>query len=128
MINGVHLLLYSRDADSDRAFLRDKLNFGSIDAGEGWLIFGLPPAEIGIHPGDGNLVQSHADEKLAGCVIYLMCDNLRETIDALSSKGVATTAIQEAGWGTTTTLRLPSGSALGLYQPRHQTALHLARQ
>jgi hypothetical protein len=102
------------------------LNLGSVDAGAGWLIFGLPPAEIGIHPGDGTFAQSHADEILSGCVIYLLCDHLRETISDLSAKGVATTAIQEADWGIATSLRLPSGGGLGLYEPRHQTALQLA--
>jgi hypothetical protein len=128
MIHGVHLLLYSRDAEADRAFFRDVLNLGSVDLGDGWLIFGLPPAEVGIHPGDGSFVQNHADENLTGCVVYLMCDNLRETIDSLSAKGVATTAIQEAEWGIATSVRLPSGGGLGLYEPRHATALHLVKQ
>jgi hypothetical protein len=128
MIHGVHLLLYTRDPEADRTFFRDKLNFGSVDIGDGWMIFGLPPTEMGIHPGDGSFVQKHADEMLTGCVIYLMCDNLRETVDELLSKGVATTAIQEAEWGITTTVRLPSGGGVGLYQPLHQTALHLSGQ
>jgi hypothetical protein len=85
----------------------------SIDAGEGWLIFALPPAELGIHPGDGKFIQHHADQKLLGSVVYLMCDDLRETIHSLTAKGVATAEIQEAGWGITTTVRLPSGEAWG---------------
>ena len=68
MINGVHLLLYSRDPEADRAFFRDVLGFPSVDAGEGWLIFALPPAEIGIHPGDGKFVEHHADHELSGSV------------------------------------------------------------
>jgi catechol 2,3-dioxygenase-like lactoylglutathione lyase family enzyme len=126
MIHGVHVLLYSRDPEADRAFFRDVLNLGAVDAGGGWLIFGLPPAELGIHPDDGSVVQDHPDQSLTGCVVYLMCDNLRETIDSLSAKGIATTAIQEANWGSSSSVRLPSGGALGLYEPRHQTALHLA--
>jgi catechol 2,3-dioxygenase-like lactoylglutathione lyase family enzyme len=126
MIHGVHLLLYSQDPEADRAFFRDVLDFKSIDAGEGWLIFALPPAELGIHPGDGKFIQHHADQKLLGSVVYLMCDDLRETIHSLTAKGVATTEIQEAGWGITTTVRLPSGGGLGLYEPRHPTAIHLA--
>jgi hypothetical protein len=127
MINGVHLLLYSRDPEADRVFLRDVLDFQSVDAGEGWLIFALPPAEIGIHPGDGTFVEHHADHELSGSVLYLMCDDLRATIDSLNGKGAETTEIVQAGWGTTTTVRLPGGGGLGLYQPRHATALHLGR-
>ncbi len=123
MIHGVHLLLYSRDPEADRAFFRDVLDFKFIDAGEGWLIFALPPAELGIHPDDGKFVLPHADQELLGSVIYLMCDNLRETIDSLTAKGVDTTEVLEAGWGITTTVRLPSGGGLGLYEPRHPTAI-----
>ena len=123
MINGVHFLLYSRDAEADRAFFRDVLNFKSVDAGEGWLIFALLPSELGIHPGDGQFVQHHADHTLSGAVVYLMCDSLNETIAALTAKGVKTTEILEAEWGITTTVRLPGGGGLGLYQPRHATAI-----
>jgi len=80
MITGVHLLLYSRDPEADRVFFRDVLGFQSVDAGEGWLIFALPPAEMGIHPGDGKFVEHHADHDLSGSVIYLMCDDLHATI------------------------------------------------
>jgi catechol 2,3-dioxygenase-like lactoylglutathione lyase family enzyme len=128
MISGVHLLLYSRDPEADRAFLRDILELRCVDAGEGWFIFGLPPAEMGVHPGDGHFVERHAGHELLGSVAYLMCDNLHETIATLKTRGVATTAIESAGWGDVTTLRLPSGGSLGLYQPRHKTALHLSGQ
>lgn len=127
MISGAHLLLYSRDPDADRAFFRDVLGFSSVDAGEGWLIFALPPAELGIHPGDGTFVERHADHELSGSILYLMCDDLTQTIASLHSKGVQTTAITEAGWGITTTIRLPGGGGLGLYQPRHATALNANR-
>jgi hypothetical protein len=127
MINGVHLLLYSRDPEADRSFFRDVLGFGSVDAGEGWLIFALPPAELGIHPGDGKFVERHADQELSGSIVYLMCDDLRSTIETLHAKGAAATEIVEAGWGITTTVRLPGGGGLGLYQPRHATALSLGR-
>jgi len=125
MINGVHILLYSRDPEADRVFFRDVLDFRSVDAGEGWLVFALPPAEMGIHPGDGKFVERHADHELSGGVVYLMCEDLRATMDALHSKGAKTTEIVQAGWGTTTTVRLPGGGGLGLYQPRHATALSL---
>ncbi len=126
MINGVHLLLYSRDPEADRAFFREVLGFQSVDAGEGWLIFALPPAELGIHPGDGKFAEHHADHELSGSVIYLMCDDLPATIAALKQKGAQTTEIVQAGWGTTTTIRLPGGGGLGLYQARHATALGLS--
>jgi hypothetical protein len=127
MIIGTHLLLYSRDPEADRAFFRDVLEFNSVDAGEGWLIFALPPAELGIHPGDGSFVERLADHELSGSVVYLMCDDLQGTIAALERKGAKTTEIVQAGWGTTTTIRLPGGGGLGLYQPRHATALNLNR-
>lgn len=125
MINGAHLLLYSRDPDADRAFFRDILGFPSVDAGEGWLIFAMPPAELGIHPGDGNFVERHPEHDLSGTILYLMCGDLPATIQDLHSKGVQTTAIAQAGWGITTTIRLPGGGGLGLYQPRHATALNV---
>ena len=88
MINGVHLLLYSRDPEADRVFFRDVLGFQSVDAGEGWLIFALPPAELGIHPGDGQFVECHADHELSGSVIYLMCDDLPTTMEMLKKEGL----------------------------------------
>ena len=125
MINGVHLVLYSRDPEADRAFFRDVLGFRSVDAGDGWLIFALPPAELGVHPGDGKFVERHAEHELSGSIVYLMCDDLRSTIETLHAKGAAATEIVEAGWGITTTVRLPGGGGLGLYEPRHATALNL---
>ena len=126
MIHGIHLLLYSRHAEADRAFLRDVLSFASVDAGHGWLIFGLPPAELAVNPSDGNVAQNAAGESLAASVLYLMCDDLAATIASLNAKGAVTTEVKEERWGTVTTVRLPSGAGLGLYQPRHATALHLA--
>jgi hypothetical protein len=126
MINGVHFLLYSRHPEADRVFFRDVLDFHSVDAGGGWLIFALPPAELATHPGDGSFVERHADHELSGGVVYLMCDDLRATIETLQKKGAETTEIVEARWGITTTIRLPGGGGLGLYQPRHATALGLA--
>jgi predicted enzyme related to lactoylglutathione lyase len=117
------MLLFSRDPEADRAFFRDVLSFRSVDAGEGWLIFQLPPAELGIHPGEEQSIHRHADQELSGCVVYLMCDDLHATIAALEKKGAKTTGIVDAGWGTTTTVRLPGGGGLGLYEPRHVMAL-----
>jgi catechol 2,3-dioxygenase-like lactoylglutathione lyase family enzyme len=123
MINGVHVLLYSKSAEADRAFVRDVLGFKAVDVGGGWLIFGLPPAEMGVHPGDGKFVQSHAEHSLLGAVMYLMCDDLRATVAELRGKGVECSEAMKADWGITTTVPLPSGGRLGLYQPKHATAI-----
>jgi catechol 2,3-dioxygenase-like lactoylglutathione lyase family enzyme len=123
MINGVHFLLYSKNAEADRAFFRDVLGFRSVNVGEGWLIFGMPPAEMGVHPGDGEFVQSHAEHSLLGAVMYLMCDDLATHVAELRTKGVTCSETVEAAWGVTTTVPLPSGGRVGLYQPKHATAL-----
>jgi hypothetical protein len=125
VINGVHLVLYSKDPVADRAFFQDVLRLRSVDAGGGWLIFQLPPAEIGIHPGAGDFVQMHADHPLLGCILYLLCDDLPSTIRSLESKNVSCSSVLEAQWGITTTVKLPSGGSIGLYQPKHPTAIAL---
>ncbi len=126
MIHGVHLLLNSVDPEADRAFFRDVLNFPHVDAGEGWLIFALPPAEVGIHPAEQNVTQLHAGQNLAAATVYLICDNLRETLDSLATKGVEHTEFQEAGWGVASSIRLPGGAHVGLYEPRHPLATSLS--
>jgi hypothetical protein len=98
MIQGVHLLLYSRDAEADRAFLRDVLGLASVDAGHGWLIFALPPAEIAVHPADGNIVQNVPQEDHARSEIYLMCDDLAGTMASFNAKGAATTEPKNERW------------------------------
>jgi catechol 2,3-dioxygenase-like lactoylglutathione lyase family enzyme len=113
MIFGAHVIVYSRNATADRVFLRDVLGFPSVDAGEGWLIFALPPAEVAVHPADEN--GRHE--------LYLMCDDLKAEISALRDKGVQCSDVQDARWGSITKIRLPGGSEIGLYQPRHPTAL-----
>jgi len=125
MITGAHILLYSTDPTADRAFFRDVLGFRSVDAGEGWLIFALPPAELGVHPGSGDFVQQHAEQDLLGALLYLMCNDLPAVVETLKGKNVACADIQKAEWGFYTTLRLPSGGYIGLYQPTHPTALQL---
>ena len=118
MINGVHALIYAKDADKVRAFFRDILKFPSVDAGHGWLIFALPPAELGIHPTDED---NHRE-------LYLMCDDVAATIKELKAKGVEfARPITEAGFGLMTSIKLPGGGELGLYQPKHPTALNLKR-
>lgn len=125
MINGAHFLLYSKDPDADRAFLRDVLEFESVDAGRGWLIFGLPPAEIAVHPSSDDAAPANADDGVVGAALYLMCDDLRATMKALESGRLKFAAVEEAPWGIVTSFSLPSGAKIGLYQPKHPTALEL---
>jgi len=112
MIFGAHLVLFSQNAVADRAFLSDVLGLDSVDAGGGWLIFALPPAEAAVHPAEG-----------AGTAFYLMCDDLTAEMQSLADRGVLLTEVEEERWGSVTKIRLPSGGELGLYQPRHPTAL-----
>ena len=122
MINGAHLLLYSSDAEADRKFLSKVLGFAHVDVGHGWLIFALPPAEVAVHPAES---AQHAGHGMLGAELYLMCDDLKATIAALESKNVECTRIAKERWGIRTTIKLPSGGELGLYQPTHPTALGL---
>jgi catechol 2,3-dioxygenase-like lactoylglutathione lyase family enzyme len=115
MIFGAHVIVYSKDADADRGFFRDVLGFPSVDAGHGWLIFALPPAEAAIHPADEN--GRHE--------LYLMCDDLKAEISTLKKKGVVCSELHEERWGSITRIRLPGGGEVGLYQPKHPTALEL---
>jgi catechol 2,3-dioxygenase-like lactoylglutathione lyase family enzyme len=124
-ITGAHILLYSDQPKADRAFFRDVFGFRAIDAGDGWLIFALPPAEAGIHPTDGDTKQLHGGRHLLGAVLYLMCDDLPALIKSLKAKKVVCSAVEEAPWGIKTTIRLPSGGEIGLYQPTHPTAIDL---
>jgi hypothetical protein len=123
MIVGAHWLLYSQDPETDRAFLRDVLDLRAVDAGGGWLIFALPPSELAVHPGSGEFVQRHAEHSMIGSVLYLMCNDLRETMDGLRRKGVTLATVTEAPWGSATSIRLPSGGEIGLYEPSHPTAI-----
>ena len=115
MISGAHVILYSKDAEADRAFFRDALAFKSVDAGHGWLIFSLPPAEAAVHP----------SEEGDACELYLMCSDLKAEMASLAKKGVSCSAPEEARWGSVTSVRLPGGGRVGLYQPRHLTAVAL---
>lgn len=126
MIIGAHILLYSENPEADRAFFRDVLGFPSVDVGQGWLIFKLPPGEAAFHPTDGDDTrQLHGGRHLLGSVLYLMCDDLHAQIKLLEAKKVQYTKIDEAAWGSKTTIRLPSGGEIGLYQPKHPTAFDL---
>jgi catechol 2,3-dioxygenase-like lactoylglutathione lyase family enzyme len=125
MIIGAHFLLYSKDPEADRAFFRDMLGFPYVDVGHGWLIFSMSPAEAAIHPLEGEFSQRHAGHELLGAVLYLMCDDLDAMVTSLNAKGVRCSEIDQAPWGVKTTIPLPSRGTIGLYQPRHQTALNL---
>jgi catechol 2,3-dioxygenase-like lactoylglutathione lyase family enzyme len=125
MINGSHFLLYSKNPEADRAFLRDALGFRSVDAGRGWLIFALPPAEIAVHPIDEDAPPQNPDGQVVGASLYFMCDDLDSTMKSLEARNVLFSEINEAPWGIVTTFRLPGGGEIGLYQPTHPTALEL---
>lgn len=119
MITAVHAILYARDAEAARAFFRDTLGLTSVDAGEGWLIFALPPAELGIHPADQAENGRHQ--------VYLMCEDIERTMSDLIAKGVRfTQPIQDHGWGLLTVMQIPGGGELGIYEPRHPLAAGMA--
>jgi hypothetical protein len=109
MINGAHSVIYSKDPEADRAFLRDVLGLPNVDVGDGWLIFGLPPAEVAVHPSSNNNVHE----------FYLMCDDVEALIAEMKKQSVACGPVQNLGWGALTELTLPGGGKLGIYQPRH---------
>jgi catechol 2,3-dioxygenase-like lactoylglutathione lyase family enzyme len=113
MISGAHVIVYSKDEEADRAFFRDVLGFSSVDAGHGWLIFALPPAEAAFHPSEEN--NKHE--------LYLMCPDLAAEMSALQQKGIICSTVHEERWGSLTTIPLPGGGKIGLYQPKHPTAV-----
>ncbi len=109
MINGAHVIVYSRKPEADRAFLRDVLGLPHVDVGEGWLIFALPPAEVAVHPANENGVHE----------LYLMCADIGAFVAAMAERGVRCGRIESMAWGDLTRVRLPGGGRLGVYQPRH---------
>ena len=109
MINGAHSIIYSTDPVADRAFFRDVLKLPNVDVGGGWVIFGLPPAEVAVHPAGQNDVHE----------MFLMCENLDETIDALAGHDVHCSEVETPNWGRLTRVTLPGGGTIGLYQPSH---------
>jgi hypothetical protein len=113
MITGSHVIVTSKDPEADRAFFRDVLNFASVDAGHGWLIFALPPAEAAFHPSEKNDLHE----------LYFMCDDLKTTMESLQAKNVKCGEVKEERWGSLTTIVLPGGGKIGLYQPKHPTAI-----
>ncbi len=109
MINGAHIVIYTKDAEADRAFFRDVLKFPSVDAGHGWLIFAMPPAEAAFHD----------SEKNGPHEFYLMCDDLAATLKDLKSKNVKVSDVSEQRWGKLASFTLPGGGKVGIYQPTH---------
>ena len=108
MITGAHTIIYSRNADADRAFLKDVLGFPHVDVGHGWLIFGLPPSEVAIHPAGED---SHE--------LYLMTDDVAALVAAMEAKGLVCDPLTQQPWGLLTSVAMPGGSKLGIYEPRH---------
>ena len=108
-IIGAHSIIYSKNPDADRAFLRDVLKFPKVDVGGGWLIFGLPPAEVAVHPGDKNDIHE----------FYLMVDDVEALIGEMKKRNIACGPVRNQGWGLLTQITLPGGGKLGVYQPRH---------
>jgi hypothetical protein len=117
MIYGAHVIVYSKDPEADRAFLRDVLKYPFADAGHGWLIFALPPAEIAVHPSDENDVHE----------VYLMCDDVHALIGEMKKQRIECSPIEEQRWGSITRLTLPGGGKLGVYQPKHPSPLNVAK-
>ena len=109
MLTGAHSIIYSTNPDADRAFLKDVLALPHVDVGGGWLIFGLPPSEVAVHPSD----------KSAAHELYLMCDDIEAFVATMNTHAVACGPVQNQGWGLLTQLTLPGGGKLGVYQPRH---------
>ena len=109
MIIGAHAIIHSTNPDKDRAFLRDVLRLTHVDVGGGWLIFGLPPAEVAVHPSDKNDVHE----------LYLMCDDVDALVADMQRNHIACAPVQKQDWGLLTHLTLPGGGRLGVYQPRH---------
>ncbi len=116
MINGAHVVIYSKDPEADRAFFRDVLKFPSVDAGHGWLIFAMPPLEAAFHDSETN--DRHE--------LYLMCDDLESTLQELRSKGVRVAGIIQQRWGKLASFALPGGGKISLYEPSHPSPLQRA--
>ena len=115
MVSGAHIIIYTKNAEADRAFLRDVLGFNSVDAGDGWLIFALPPAELACHPHDKN--NRHE--------LYFMCKDVKAEVETLKTKGIKCSEIHEEPWGLLTMITLPGGGEIGLYQPKHKMAVKM---
>jgi catechol 2,3-dioxygenase-like lactoylglutathione lyase family enzyme len=117
VITGAHTIVYAEDAEAARTFFRDVLGLDAVDAGDGWLIFSLPPGELAFHPLNGA-------PPSGGHRLFLLCDDVERTVDELTARGVEfTTPVSDEGWGLLTHLRVPGAGEIGLYEPRHQSPL-----
>ena len=117
MINAVHTVIYAKEAEAVRTFFRDTLELPCVDAGNGWVIFALPPGELGVHPTDSSARDGQHE-------LYLMCDNIQATVAELKGKGVEfTKPVTDAGWGVLTAIKIPGGQELFLYEPKHASPL-----
>lgn len=110
MIVGTHAIIYSKNAEADKEFFKKVLKLTNVDVGDGWLIFGLPPSELAVHPADDNGPHE----------LYLMCDDIKSFVDEMSKHSIICSELQDQGWGILTQLKLPGGGSLGVYQPRHE--------
>jgi catechol 2,3-dioxygenase-like lactoylglutathione lyase family enzyme len=122
LINGAHIVIYTKDAEADRAFFRDVLKFSSVDAGHGWLIFAMPPSEAAFHDSENN-----DSEKSDRHELYFMCDDIAATLKELKSKDVKVSDMSEERWGKLATFTLPGGGKIGIYEPKHASPLKLDR-
>ena len=120
LINGAHIVIYTKDAEADRAFFRDVLKFSSVDAGHGWLIFAMPPSEAAFHDSENN-----DSEKSDRHELYFMCDDIAATLKELKSKDVKVSDMSEERWGKLATFTLPGGGKIGIYEPKHASPLKL---
>jgi catechol 2,3-dioxygenase-like lactoylglutathione lyase family enzyme len=109
MLSGAHIVIYSTNAEADRAFFRDALGLTSVDAGDGWLIFALPASEVAVHPAEQNDVQE----------LYLMCEDVEAFVARMADLGIETSPVERQRWGLLTRVMLPGGGKLGVYEPRH---------
>ena len=119
MINGAHIVLYTKDPEADRAFFRDVLQLPSVDAGHGWLIFALPPAEAAFHGLEKESLDNNDAASNDRHELYFMCDDLAATLRDLKKKKVPVSAVTEQRWGSLASLTLPGGGKVGVYQPKH---------
>jgi hypothetical protein len=110
MITGAHSIIYSSNAEADRDFFKNILKFSNVDIGHGWLIFGLPPSEIAVHPSAESGLQE----------FYLLCDDINAFVNEMSEHKIVCSAIETQRWGLLTYLTLPGGGKLGVYEPRHE--------
>ena len=110
MIVGTHAIIYSKNAEADKEFFKNVLQLTNVDVGQGWLIFGLPPSELAIHPATENDRQE----------LYLMCDDIKTFVEEMKRHSITCSEPQDQGWGILTQLKLPGGGSLGVYQPRHE--------